>query len=194
MQPGGSHAEVVDGLEQPFLLRGVEGRDQAGHAREPHGFHLADETTALVGESDQDEASIRGVAGALDDAALLEASDDAGRVRKRHADLVGKAGHRQRAVHLEQRDDLEPDHRQPVRLATRRPRAAVVGEKRRQRVDDLGRAVAGCHVIDCHLDHYGYRNHSVKRNGCLCLSHSAAVHPDVDGLWIAAATWRQTRG
>ena len=47
------------------------------------------------------------------------------------------------AVHLEQRDDLEPDDRQPVRLASRGPSTAVVGEERRQRVDDLGGAVAG---------------------------------------------------
>ena len=137
----------------------------------------------------QDEASIRGRRGALDEAALLQASDDAGRVRKRHAELVGEAGssaarRASRAV----RCTWKPDHRQAVRLASRRPRAAVVGEQRRERVDDLGRAVAGCHLVDCHLDHYGYRNHSVKRNGCLCLSHSAAAHPDVDGLWIAAAT------
>ena len=118
----------------------VERGEQAGHAGAADRFHVADQAAALLGQPTRTMRRSDVVVRSLDDPALGERPDDAARVRERHADLIGEAAHRQRPLHLEEGEHLESDHRQPVCLASRRPRTPVVGEERRERVDDLGGA------------------------------------------------------
>ena len=60
---------------------------------------------------------------ALDEAALLHPADDPGRARDRHVERVGELRHRQRAVRLEDRQDVEMD--QAERALEPRPEHAA---------------------------------------------------------------------
>src|SRR6187549_256325 len=165
--------EVFHGLEQSSLLSAAEGATQPGV---PSWLHLADEAAPRIGEGDEHEASVAVVVGPLDDATVNESPYDAGRVRERDVEFLGEARHRHPVVHLEEREDLEADDREAMRLAARRPPMPVMGEERGEGLDDLGRAIArrrrrrrgdrGLQDPGGHLgNHYVLHNYSVKRNG-----------------------------
>ena len=62
-----------------------------------------------VGRVDEDDPPVRRVVAALDEAALLHPVDDAGRAGDRDVERLGEPAHRQRALGLEDRQDVEVD-------------------------------------------------------------------------------------
>ncbi len=73
----------------------------------PLGGNPFDELSPVVAERHADDASVLVVAPALDEAALLHAVHDPGRARLGDVERLREGAHRQRAVDLEDREDVE---------------------------------------------------------------------------------------
>ena len=82
--------------------------------------------SAGVGRVDQHDPTVVALASPLDEPALVHPVDDPGRARDRHVERLGELAHRQRAVGLEHRQDVQVDEAeraaQPGRNAPMRSR------------------------------------------------------------------------
>ena len=78
----------------------------------PLGRDAVDQLPAGLGERDPDHPAVDRVAPPLHEAAPLHPVDDAGGAGLRDIEGLGDAAHRQRAVDLEDRQDVEMDEAQ----------------------------------------------------------------------------------
>jgi len=122
--------------EQIRLLAWAHHLEQSAQVQQSAGLDLADQLAAALGEAGQHHATVRGVVNTLDDAALLHATDDAGRTRYTDVKQLGHAAHGQGSVRLESGHHLELRDRQAVRVAAPRPVLALACHKRTQLGDD----------------------------------------------------------
>ena len=90
-----------------------------------------------VGELDMDDAAVVGDAGPLDEPTFLDAINEAGRVRHRHAEQFRDAAHRHRAVAVEHRHQVKMRHAHVRAVHPLAAQAAQFGKRLAEVGDDL---------------------------------------------------------
>jgi F420-dependent oxidoreductase-like protein len=149
---------------QPIQLAVVELGEDTPHEIVSHDLHVGQNLPPPFADADEHDTSVLRVADAFDETAFLHAVDEAGRVRVGDVEELGDPAHRQLAMAVEHRHEMEVTHRDSVpdealardatQLAERRPKLRDDG------VDDLQPVWSG--DSSCHADYSTYADDAVN--------------------------------
>ncbi len=133
---GDDRPDIVQCESEPLEPRGVEPAEDANHEVVTQDLDVRQDLATAVADPDQDHAAILRMSDALDEAVLLHPIDEPSRIRVRHAEKLGDPAHRQLAVAIEHRHQVEMAHRDAVPDEPLAAHAAQLAQRRAKLGDD----------------------------------------------------------
>ena len=106
--------DVVDGQAQPVQLGRIEPPEDLAHQVVTHDLHVGQNLPSSLAHPNQHDSAIIRIAKSFDEPALLHSVDQAGGIRVRDIEQLGDATHRQLAMAIQHRHEVEMAHRDAV--------------------------------------------------------------------------------